>query len=48
MKRPKVLNILGHRVEILPLPVQSDDVNVGMASTRGEIIYIEDSLPNGV
>lgn len=48
MKRPKVLNILGHRVEILPLPIQADDRNVGMASTTAEVIYVEAGLPDGV
>jgi len=42
------VTILGHRVPILPLPEQADDRNVGLASTTAEVIYVLESLPDGV
>lgn len=48
MRRPKHVNILGHDVRILPLPEQADERNVGLASTTAELIYVMESLPDGV
>jgi hypothetical protein len=48
MKRPRVVNIPGHRVPIMALPEQAYDRNVGLASTTAEVIYVLESLPDGV
>jgi hypothetical protein len=48
VKRPSEVNILGHRVPILALPEQADDRNAGLSSTTAEVIYVLESLPDGV
>jgi len=48
VRRPKSVNILGHNVRILPLPEQADERNVGLASTTAELIYVMETLPDGV
>jgi hypothetical protein len=47
VKRPASVDIMGHKVRILPMPEQGDEKIVGFVDTSREIIYVSTALSDG-